>query len=57
METIKSGWNVLTGTNAKKIVRGVRHLEKGRKYPKTSKIYGDGKSSQRIVNVLGGCFG
>jgi len=57
VETIRSGWNVLTGTNAKRIVGGVGHLEKRRKYPKGRKIYGDGKSSQKIVKILVGHFG
>ena len=57
VETIESGWNVLTGTNAKRIVGEVGHLEKRRKYPKGRKIYGDGKASQKIVKILMGHFG
>jgi UDP-GlcNAc3NAcA epimerase len=57
VETIESGWNVLTGTNAKRIVGGVGHLEKRRKYQKGRKIYGDGKASQKIVKILMGHFG
>jgi UDP-N-acetylglucosamine 2-epimerase len=57
VETIESGWNALTGTNAKRIVGGVGHLEKRRKYPKGRKIYGDGKASQKIVKILMGHFG
>ena len=57
LETINSGWNVLTGTNAKRIVGGVGHLEKRRKYPKGRKIYGDGKASQKIVKILMRHFG
>jgi UDP-N-acetylglucosamine 2-epimerase len=52
METIISGWNVLTGTKGKKIVREVGRLEKRMKYPKARKIYGDGKASQKIVQIL-----
>jgi UDP-N-acetylglucosamine 2-epimerase len=57
VETIKSGWNVLTGTNAKRIVEGVGHLEKRRKHPNGEKIYGDGKASQKIVRILMRHFG
>jgi UDP-N-acetylglucosamine 2-epimerase len=57
VETIKSGWNVLTGTNAKRIVEEVGHLEKRRKHPKGRKIYGDGKASQKIVRILMRHFG
>ena len=52
VETTISGWNVLTGTNRKKIVGEVGRLEKRRKYPKARKIYGDGKASQKIVQIL-----
>ena len=52
VETIISGWNVLTGTNGKKIVGEVGRLEKRRKYPKARKIYGDGRASQKIVQIL-----
>ena len=57
VETIESGWNVLTGTNAKRIVGGVGHLEKRRMYPKGRKMYGDGKASRKIVKILMGTFG
>ena len=56
VETIESGWNVLTGTNAKRIVGGVSHLEKRRMYPKGRKMYGDGKASRKIVKILMGTF-
>jgi UDP-GlcNAc3NAcA epimerase len=58
VETIKSGWNVLTGTNAKTIVREVRHLEKRRKHPKwNNKLFGDGKAGEKIVQILIRHFG
>jgi UDP-N-acetylglucosamine 2-epimerase len=57
VETIESGWNVLAGTNAKRIVGGVGHLEERRKYPKGRKIYGDGKASQKVIKILMGHFG
>jgi UDP-N-acetylglucosamine 2-epimerase len=52
VETIKSGWNVLAGTNAKRIVGEIGHLEKGRKDSGGRKIYGDGNSSQKIIKSL-----
>ena len=57
VETIGSGWNVLTGTEVKRILREVGHLEKRRKYPKGRKIYGDGEASQKIVQILMRRFG
>jgi UDP-GlcNAc3NAcA epimerase len=57
VETIKSGWNVLTGTNAKRIVGEVGHLEKRRKHPKWNKLFGDGKAGEKIVQILIRHFG
>jgi len=57
VETINGGWNVLTGTEVKRILREVGRLEKRRKYPKGRKIYGNGKASQKIVKILMGHFG
>jgi UDP-GlcNAc3NAcA epimerase len=57
VETIKSGRNVLTGTNAKTIVREVGHLEKRRKHPKWNKLFGDGKAGEKIVQILIRHFG
>jgi UDP-GlcNAc3NAcA epimerase len=52
VETIKSGWNVLTGTNAKRIVEEVGHLEKRKRHPEGNKIFGDGKAGEKIVQIL-----
>jgi UDP-N-acetylglucosamine 2-epimerase len=52
VETIKSGWNVLVGTSEERIVKEVRHTEERRRYLKGSKIFGDGKASQKIVEIL-----
>ncbi len=52
VETIKSGWNVLAGTEVKRILREVGRLEKRRRYRGGNKIFGDGKASQKIVQIL-----
>ena len=52
METIKSGWNVLTGTGVKRIVNEVRHMEGRRRYLKGDGIFGDGRASHKIVQIL-----
>ncbi|HMK77536.1 MAG TPA: UDP-N-acetylglucosamine 2-epimerase (non-hydrolyzing) [Thermodesulfobacteriota bacterium] len=57
VETIKSGWNVLVGTSPEKIVKGVSHTEGRRRYLKGNKIFGDGKASQKIVQILTRHFG
>jgi UDP-GlcNAc3NAcA epimerase len=56
-ETIKSKWNLLVGTETKRIVKEVRHMEGQRRYLKRHGLFGDGKSSQKIVKILVGHFG
>jgi UDP-N-acetylglucosamine 2-epimerase len=57
METIRSGWNILVGSEMKTIVDEVRR-RKGRKSPlKKRGIFGDGKASEKIVQIIAGyCF-
>jgi UDP-N-acetylglucosamine 2-epimerase len=51
-ETIRSGWNVLAGTRTKKIVEEIRH-RMGRKLSAGGKgIFGDGKASEKIVQII-----
>jgi UDP-GlcNAc3NAcA epimerase len=52
METIQSGWNVLVGTESDRIVKEVK-AKKGRRVPlKKTGIFGDGKASEKIIQVL-----
>jgi UDP-N-acetylglucosamine 2-epimerase len=52
VETIKSGWNILVGTGVERIVKEVSHTERRRRYLKGSGVLGDGKASQKIVQIL-----
>jgi UDP-N-acetylglucosamine 2-epimerase len=52
VETVKSGWNVLVGTGVKKIAKEVSHTEKRRRFLKGNRVFGDGKASQKIVQIL-----
>ena len=52
VETVKSGWNVLVGIEPKKIVREIIHLGKRRLSQKGTGIFGDGKASEKIIQVL-----
>ena len=52
VETIKSGWNVLAGTSVQKIVKEAGHAGARRRNLKRNKIFGDGKASQKIVQIL-----
>jgi len=49
VETVKTGWNVLTGPDPERIVRGIRRMKIPRKRPR---LYGDGRATQQIVNHL-----
>jgi UDP-N-acetylglucosamine 2-epimerase len=57
VETIKSGWNVLIGKRVKRIVKEVGHMEGRRRYLKGNEIFGDGRASQKIVQILIRNFG
>jgi UDP-N-acetylglucosamine 2-epimerase len=57
VETIKSGWNVLIGTSVERIVKEVSQTEGRRRYLKANGIFGDGKASQKIVQILIRHFG
>jgi len=49
VETVETGWNVLTGSNQKKIIRAVNSYKK----PETHlSLYGDASAAGRIVNII-----
>jgi UDP-GlcNAc3NAcA epimerase len=52
VETVKSGWNVLVGTEEKRILSTVRTLdeEKGRR--RSQALFGNGKASEEIIQTL-----
>jgi UDP-N-acetylglucosamine 2-epimerase len=50
VETVKSGWNVLVGTDEQRIVTEVRNLRKPMERTKLN--YGDGKASEKIVQTV-----
>jgi UDP-N-acetylglucosamine 2-epimerase len=52
VETTRSGGNVLVGTETKRIVEEVRHKVGGKRVLKNVRIFGDGKASERIVQIL-----
>jgi UDP-N-acetylglucosamine 2-epimerase len=51
-ETVKSGWNVLTGTETKGIVEGMAKARQKVTPQKGEEIFGDGKASERIIQVF-----
>lgn len=51
-ETVEEGWNILAGAEAERIVEGARSWE-GKRLPKQGRgLFGDGKASEKIVQVL-----
>jgi UDP-N-acetylglucosamine 2-epimerase len=52
VETIKSGWNKLIGTGSKEIVHGINVLGKGRPSKRGTGIFGDGRASGKIIQIL-----
>jgi UDP-N-acetylglucosamine 2-epimerase len=52
LETIRSGWNVLAGSKTKSIVEEARHRAVRKPPPGGMGIFGDGKASEKIVQVI-----
>jgi len=52
VETIQSGWNVLVGAESKRIVDAVRHGVGRKRSLKQRKLFGNGKASQKIVQII-----
>jgi UDP-N-acetylglucosamine 2-epimerase len=52
VETVNTGWNLLVGTDTKKIVEGMKRLEGSKPREKRRELFGDGKASEQIVQIL-----
>jgi len=52
VETIQSGWNVLVDTETEQIAEEVKKKGGGRRPSKETKLFGDGKASEKIVQIL-----
>jgi UDP-GlcNAc3NAcA epimerase len=52
VETVRSGWNILVGTETEMILREVSRMEGRRRNLKGNKIFGDGKASQKIIQTV-----
>lgn len=50
METVESGWNILVGTEVERIVGETRR--KRRRVPPKVRAFGDGKASEKIVQII-----
>jgi UDP-GlcNAc3NAcA epimerase len=52
VETVRSGWNVLVGADARKILKAVKDLGRLKRSRATSKLFGDGNAGEKIVEAL-----
>ncbi len=52
VETIESGWNILVGSETEPIVKQVRQRMERRSIRLGKGVFGDGKASERIVQIL-----
>jgi UDP-N-acetylglucosamine 2-epimerase len=52
VETVASGWNLLVGSEGRRIVKEVGRWERRREYLKGNGAFGDGKASQKILQLL-----
>ncbi len=52
VETVKSGWNVLVGSQTNRIVKEVSRGERPRRDRKRNRAFGNGRASQKIIHTL-----
>jgi UDP-N-acetylglucosamine 2-epimerase len=52
VETVQSGWNVLVGADVRRIFEAVENLDKKKRSPRASKLFGDGCAGEKIVKTL-----
>jgi UDP-N-acetylglucosamine 2-epimerase len=49
VETVQSGWNVLTGAETQPIMRAVREFQPPQERPE---LYGDGQAAGRVAELI-----
>lgn len=52
VETVRSGWNVLAGTETERIIEGVLRAKDRKPHRKTPNVFGNGKSAGKIIKLL-----
>jgi UDP-N-acetylglucosamine 2-epimerase len=52
VETVRSGWNVLVGTRVKRILEEMNQVERRKRIKKGVSIFGNGRASEKIVQIL-----
>jgi len=52
VETVKSGWNVVVGTEVRRILDGLKHIETKKQFKNKKEYFGDAKAGQKIVQVI-----
>ena len=56
VETVESGWNVLVGTETRRIVEEVKRRRRRKPPQKGTRLFGDGGASEKIVRTLDDYF-
>lgn len=51
IETVKSGWNVLVGTNKRKSINAIFNFSP-KTYSALQKVYGNGNSAKSIIKII-----
>ena len=51
IETVESGWNILSGANCDSIIEAVRYIKAPSAHPP---LYGDGKAAEKIISAISG---
>jgi len=54
VETLRNGWNVLVGVETKRILEHVSQVKKKKRTGKEARIFGDGRASEKIVQMIAG---
>jgi UDP-N-acetylglucosamine 2-epimerase len=52
VETVEKGWNLLVGTDARRILEGVSHVESRKRLKGRRGLFGDGRAAEKIVEIL-----
>ena len=52
VETVRGGWNVLVGTRVKRILEEMNQAERRKRIKKGVNIFGNGRASEKIVQIL-----
>jgi UDP-N-acetylglucosamine 2-epimerase len=50
IETVTSGWNVLTGTESSKIIEEMKQFDRRRR--STKDLFGNGRAGEKMIQII-----